>query len=339
MKGHSAIAETTERERRVAGPSDAAVGTVSVVIPTYGQAAFIGQTLESVFRQTRPPHEVIVINDGSPDDTDGAVAPYRDRIHYVRQENRGLARTRTRAVELATGDYLLMVDSDDWLEEDAVAALAAPLDADPEVGLAHGGLRTADTTGAIVAEEAGPGYPRGKHRDVELLLRANYLRPSGTLFRRVALLAAGPFPDEPYAEDWGMFLRLGLAGWFFYGVERRVLVYRRHGANMTAARNRGPELAAGQRVIDGLHAAHRRRLTPSQRRAFAWSRHWIRRNRGWLGLAEGDRRLARRTFVESLAIRPSANAAVGLGLATLPPACHGWLRQRRRLPFDDEGRA
>ena len=93
--------------------------TISVVIPAYGHAHFIRQTLESVLGQTRPPSEVIVINDGSPDDTRGAVRPFMDRITYLEQENQGMVRTMNRARDLATGDYNFGVASDDWLEPDA----------------------------------------------------------------------------------------------------------------------------------------------------------------------------------------------------------------------------
>ena len=96
-----------------------AAPTISVVIPAYGHAHFIRQTLESVLGQTRPPSEVIVINDGSPDDTRGAVRPFMDRITYLEQENLGMVRTMNRARDLATGDYNFGVASDDWLEPDA----------------------------------------------------------------------------------------------------------------------------------------------------------------------------------------------------------------------------
>lgn len=329
----AAAAVMTGRDEAVLDAGEAALGTISVVIPTYGHAAYIGRALESVLRQTRPAHEIVVINDGSPDDTAAAVAPYRDRIRYVEQENRGIGRTRTRGVELAAGDYLLMLDSDDWLEEDALATLGEVLDANPDVALAHGGMTTAEADGTVRGGRSGPGYPRGKHREVVRLIGENYLRVPSTLCRRAALVAAGPFPEERWAEDWGMWLQVALAGWSFFGVEREVFVCRRHGANLTSPRNLAPELAAQQRLIDDLYRAHRARLTPEERRAFARSRQWIRRSRGWVGLAAGDRVGARAAFAGSLVARPSLNAAAGLALAALPARCYGWIGRQRPLPF------
>ena len=91
---------------------------VSVIIPAYNTAAFIAETLDSVFLQTFQDFEVIVINDGSPD-TDAlerVLAPYQPRIIYIRQENRGLAGARNTGVRQARGKYLAFLDSDDcWL--------------------------------------------------------------------------------------------------------------------------------------------------------------------------------------------------------------------------------
>ena len=93
---------------------------VSVIIPAYNTAAFIAETLDSVFLQTFQDFEVIVINDGSPD-TDAlerVLAPYQPRIIYIRQENRGLAGARNTGVRQARGKYLAFLDSDDcWLPD------------------------------------------------------------------------------------------------------------------------------------------------------------------------------------------------------------------------------
>src|SRR6185436_1211829 len=99
---------------------------VSVVIPTYNRAHLVAQTLESVFAQTWPRLQVIVIDDGSKDDTEGAVAPFRDRIRYVKQENAGLAEARNHGMRLASGDFIAWLDSDDlWVPEKIALQMAA----------------------------------------------------------------------------------------------------------------------------------------------------------------------------------------------------------------------
>src|SRR3954471_2818785 len=98
---------------------------VSVVIPTYNRASLIAESLDSVFAQTYPRLEVIVIDDGSTDGTENAVAPYLDRIIYVRQKNQGLAGARNAGFAKASGEYIAWLDSDDlWNPEKTALQLA-----------------------------------------------------------------------------------------------------------------------------------------------------------------------------------------------------------------------
>ncbi len=118
---------------------------LSVVIPAYNRAHCILRTLESVFDQTYQDFEIIVIDDGSKDNTAEVLAPYQDRITYVAQENRGLAGTRTRAVELANTEWIAFLDSDDlWLPDNLETHVKA-LTADPSLIL--------NTTNALIFRE------------------------------------------------------------------------------------------------------------------------------------------------------------------------------------------
>jgi glycosyltransferase involved in cell wall biosynthesis len=90
---------------------------VSVIIPTYNRAGLVVEAIESVLRQTAPPREIIVVDDGSTDGTPDALASFGDRIVAVRQDNQGVGGARNRALAMATGRYLAFLDSDDtWLE-------------------------------------------------------------------------------------------------------------------------------------------------------------------------------------------------------------------------------
>lgn len=93
---------------------------VSVIIPAYNVAPYIAETLNSVFAQTKSAFEVIVINDGSPDseELEEVLRPFRDRIVYVKQENRGLSGARNTGIRAATGDLIALLDGDDlWMPE------------------------------------------------------------------------------------------------------------------------------------------------------------------------------------------------------------------------------
>lgn len=112
-------------------------GLVSVIIPAYNAQAFIGQTLDSVFAQTYRDLEVLVIDDGSTDDTARIVAEYGSRVTCIRQANRGKIAAPPRNVGIARsrGEFITFVDADDLWPRDRIQTLVAFLESHPEAGL------------------------------------------------------------------------------------------------------------------------------------------------------------------------------------------------------------
>ena len=106
--------------------------SVSVVIPAYNTAPYIGETLSSVLAQTYTDFEVIVVNDGSPDtvELEVALAPFRDRIQYIVQENGGLSAARNRGIAAGRGEFVALLDSDDVWEPDYLEYQLAVLERD-----------------------------------------------------------------------------------------------------------------------------------------------------------------------------------------------------------------
>jgi glycosyltransferase involved in cell wall biosynthesis len=111
---------------------------VSVLIPCFNAADYLGEALESVFGQSRRADEVIVVDDGSTDASADVVRRYGARVRYVRQENGGIAAARNRGVAEASGDWVAFLDSDDVWPRESLAARVAVVEADAAVDFVYG---------------------------------------------------------------------------------------------------------------------------------------------------------------------------------------------------------
>ncbi|HUR99733.1 MAG TPA: glycosyltransferase family A protein [Pyrinomonadaceae bacterium] len=119
--------------------------TVSVVIPTYNYGEFIATAIRSVLEQTRPPMEIIVVDDGSTDDTATVVATFGNSVKYVRQENAGVCAARNRGVAESRGDLIAFLDADDIVEPTGLEKQLAKFASDEQIGFVHCGVREFDS--------------------------------------------------------------------------------------------------------------------------------------------------------------------------------------------------
>jgi glycosyltransferase involved in cell wall biosynthesis len=110
---------------------------VSILMPAYKVDKYIGEALDSVFKQTYTDYEVIVVNDGSPDRLEQVLEPYMNRIIYIRQENSGQSAARNRAIEIARGRYLALLDPDDIWKPDYLSVQMAMMENDPSIGVLY----------------------------------------------------------------------------------------------------------------------------------------------------------------------------------------------------------
>jgi glycosyltransferase involved in cell wall biosynthesis len=115
--------------------------TVSLIIPTYNYARCLHEAIESALAQTHPRVEIIVVDDGSTDDTPTVLAKYHGRITGLRQTNRGLAAARNTGLRVAGGDYVAFLDADDVMASNKLAEQAAVLDSDPKIGWTYCDIR------------------------------------------------------------------------------------------------------------------------------------------------------------------------------------------------------
>ncbi|MGO9245442.1 MAG: glycosyltransferase family 2 protein [Verrucomicrobiia bacterium] len=185
---------------------------VSVVIPTYNYGRYICETVESALGQTYSPIEIIVVDDGSTDDTRECLAAYGDRIRYIHQQNRGLSAARNTGIQAAQGKFVALLDSDDlWLPDKLERQVTVGIH-QPDIGLVATDRFAIDETGRrldYVAESCSrDGFCELTARD---LLEFAAFSPSSVLARRDCLLMMGGFNVGLTAvEDMEMWVRIAV---------------------------------------------------------------------------------------------------------------------------------
>ena len=195
----------------------AAAPTVSVVIATYNDARWLPETLESALAQTYLYVEIVVVDDGSTDDTAACVEPYRSRLRYVRRRHEGLAGARNAGVALATGDFVALLDADDlWLPEKLVTQVAVA-ERHPESGLIAcdgvGFSAACPDTGRLLGLTWQHRLLASPEREItgryhEELIDANQIcAPAQVLIPRRVLREIGPFADSK-VQDYDCYLRI-----------------------------------------------------------------------------------------------------------------------------------
>ena len=112
--------------------------SVTVLIPSFNRAELLVEALDSILAQTSRPDEIIVINDGSTDDTIARLEPYRNDIEILNQDNAGKSAALNKALSLAKGELIWVFDDDDIAEPDALETLLGLLEANPEADFAYG---------------------------------------------------------------------------------------------------------------------------------------------------------------------------------------------------------
>jgi glycosyltransferase involved in cell wall biosynthesis len=132
--------------------------SVSVVIPAYKAGRTIGRALDSVFAQTCLPQEVLVVDDGSPEDLSAALRPYQGRVTLVRKPNGGAASARNLGIDRARGELIAFLDADDYWEPARLERQLAVLRRHPEVGLVAGRFYEQKPGGVRLEASLGEGY-------------------------------------------------------------------------------------------------------------------------------------------------------------------------------------
>jgi len=281
-----------------------------VVIPVYNGAQSLAEAIGSIYAQTTVPDEVIVINDGSTDDTEGLLrrleADLPPTFRWVSAEHRGEASARNLGVKLASGAFVAFLDHDDKWYPTKLARQIEHFASEPTLSLSFTGyVRTTGATAGAVQHEEWNADPTAVLR--KLMRSCAVGPPSAVLIRRETLSRVPPF-DESLAVfgcDWLMWLRIAAAGLKIGYLSDPLAEYRWHGNNRSRSETRYYESACA--VFDRFFATDGRPVAVEGRNRGA--RWWRAR---WHMLAainavqRGDKRVARRHIVTATRLHPAS---------------------------------
>jgi glycosyltransferase involved in cell wall biosynthesis len=298
---------------------------ISIVIPAYNVAPYIGETLASVFAQTYTDFEVIVVNDGSPDteEFERALQPYLKRISYLKQENRGASAARNAGLRVARGELIAFLDADDlWLPQYLEEQLKFMREQGSDLVCADANIfGDSDAAGQTYMDSLmGTAPPEGLVTFLELVNAERSLITSGVIVRRDLVLEVGCFDESlRNAQDLDLWLRLARHG-VRLAYHRRVLLSYRSRSNSLSGDAINSHLRE-LRVFDKIEQSYE--FTPAERAEVTAvirnRRALLKYELGKLYLAPGDFELARASFANSNHLKPGWKPRLALWLTRLTP--------------------
>ncbi len=217
----------------------------AVIIPAFNAAAFLREAIESVLRQSEPAREIIVVDDGSSDDTLSIASAFGSPVTAVRQENAGVSAARNFGASRVETDWLLFLDADDRLVPEALALFRRRANEKPDCGVIYG-------EGACFDERTGAAFRRGSASSegpIPSATRASFWKsaivtPGAAFIRAEVFKKIGGFAIEwNTAADRDFWIKAGMLTEFAF-VDAPVMEKRIHGENMSGNLNRARQQAA-----------------------------------------------------------------------------------------------
>lgn len=270
---------------------------VSIIIPTYNRWALLQQTLSSVLTQTYPALEIIVVDDGSTDETMTRLTEHAGRVTVIQQSNQGVAAARNQGIRRAKGIYLTFLDDDDLIEPTKIARQAELLQSQPDVSLVHCGYYLSDKDGRL--RDKVWLWPQ-----TDLLRQLachNFIWSGAPLIRRECLTTVGFFDEQlTNGQDWDLWLRLALAGYGFAVIPEPLGTYRLQPDSMVTnlTRLEGAILAVLERTFH--HPALPESVAAAKPEAYSGMHLWL----SGRGYATRQWEFGQRHLVEALTLRP-----------------------------------
>ncbi|MEJ2647391.1 MAG: glycosyltransferase [Sedimentisphaerales bacterium] len=298
---------------------------VSVIIPTYNRSKYVTKAIESVLAQTYKSYEIILIDDGSSDDTKELIKPYLDRVKYFYQDNSGASAARNNGIRNAKGQWIAFLDSDDEWLPDKLAVQTRFIEKHSEIVAHMVNINLVNYNGKSLNSFLHCKFP---HENEEGLIKEPFIphlryrtlaMPSGVMCRRECAINAGLF-DESFCigEDYDFMCRLALQGSWGYCSFELVRMYHRTESTMRLSSFKNDYST----MIGNLIKTHKKllqcELTETERK------HVIRvlarnyNSLGYASLCHGNESEAGKAYEQAYRIRPEWKSNIGRNLAVSP---------------------
>jgi glycosyltransferase involved in cell wall biosynthesis len=287
---------------------------VSVILPVHNGASTIGRALGSVFAQSFTDYEILVVDDGSTDETPSLLVDYGDRIRVVTQSNRGVSASRNAGVRAASGEYIAFLDDDDeWMPE-MLARCAAALDQDPNCGLAYTGVLRVDQTGTPMSNQEEQTGAIDSPTLAQMLGSPWIVVPSQFVVLRTVFERCDGFDERLMGPEDVYFLLLAREHGYFRGVPD-ALVRKTTRPLYPKALNREPQCDLFCQLVRERYGSSAAGLI----REFRRKRMKVMKHMARILLEEGRIRDARRCLARVIHYQPTSLKAYRRYLRTLVP--------------------
>ncbi len=258
---------------------------VSIIVPVHNSGSWIRGTIDNVLSQSYPYREIIIVDDGSTDNTKHLIdTHYGGYVKYVYQDNAGPARARNRGIEMAGGEYIQFLDSDDFLSPEKIARQMAVFTANPECHIVYCDFAFTSDDTDVGMEESPAIYKEkyGTENVFEALLDGNFIVIHSPLTRSDVIRSCGAFDTTLSSdEDYDLWLKIAAKGYRFCFIPEVLAFYRRRGNSVSTNL-----FKQSKGTLQALNKAksYRAKLTEQERgklkrnlsREYGWtSRHYL----------------------------------------------------------------
>ena len=208
---------------------------VSIIIPSYNHSKYITETIESILGQTYDNFELIVIDDGSQDNSIEIIEKLRlnNKFIFIKRENKGLCETLNEGINLSRGKYIAICASDDIYLKDKIKLQVDFLETNPNYALCYGKIISFDNDG----NQKFINSKRYKSGKLFLdLIKTNFVPAVTQMYRKDIFDNIGGFDKDLWIEDWDMLLRISYSYEIGF-LDKYLAMYRNHGENMSGGKN------------------------------------------------------------------------------------------------------